>query len=434
MFLIVHLLATAGSLAASAYLLLLPLLNERRHRGDFLYGHYALQEVYLGLPLLLIALVLSVLWLIPKDKRPKFTLRFGFLTGALLAAVFAFDLMFALILQGGLEPNYWLDGAHISRAQNEADEELGFRRKPNVEWQGYVTELGRDLEYRSDAKGFRNPADAPTAADIAFVGDSYTEAAQVPIAETFAQLVGRATENSVLNYGRGAYGPQQEALVLRRFALAQDPAPKVIVWQLFEGNDLKDAVEFAAWKENPNRVRAGLLDRYLANSFFVPFLLRTYESKKKRFDWTGSALSNGRDDWAVRYKLEVDPFKNRSNAWPGTEAALREGIAAAREAGSRVVLMYVPTAARVLHDKLKTEDQQLRGQYFPDGGLDVRPFLQRVQTLAQELGVPLLDLYPVFRAHVQREGGSGIFIPDDEHLDLEGHRLVSEALAPLISK
>jgi hypothetical protein len=50
----------------------------------------------------------------------------------------------------------------------------------------------------------------------------------------------------VVNLGRGAYGPQQELIVLKRYGLAY--RPRVVIWQLFEGNDLADARQFSEWK------------------------------------------------------------------------------------------------------------------------------------------------------------------------------------------
>ena len=55
----------------------------------------------------------------------------------------------------------------------------------------------------------------------------------------------------MINLARGAYGPQQELIVLKRYGLAYEP--RFVVWQLFEGNDLVDAEAFAEWKKNPEQ-------------------------------------------------------------------------------------------------------------------------------------------------------------------------------------
>src|SRR5437588_352338 len=83
--------------------------------------------------------------------------------------------------------------------------------------------------------GFRNPPGIHSA-DICFVGDSYTEGANVPAEKTFASLVGSTSGLRTVNLGRGWHCPAQELIILRRYALKYKP--RVIVWGIFEGNDL----------------------------------------------------------------------------------------------------------------------------------------------------------------------------------------------------
>ena len=48
--------------------------------------------------------------------------------------------------------------------------------------------------------------------------------------------------------------------------------PRVIVWQLFDGNDLGDAEAFAEWMKNPQQVNTSLKQRYLSNSLLNEWL------------------------------------------------------------------------------------------------------------------------------------------------------------------
>ena len=57
-------------------------------------------------------------------------------------------------------------------------------------------------------------------ADIVFIGDSFTEAASVAEEDTFVRRVAKASGLKAVNLGRGAYGPQQELIVLKRYGLA----------------------------------------------------------------------------------------------------------------------------------------------------------------------------------------------------------------------
>ena len=182
-------------------------------------------------------------------------------------------MFYALIVRGALRSNFWLDQANIPRAYNVADDELGFVRKPGVSWEGYIEDANRLVDYHTDRNGFRNPPVERPAADIVFVGDSFTEAIEVDENDTFVRRVGNATGLSVANLGRGAYGPQQEFIVLKKYGLAYKP--RFVVWQLFEGNDLLDAENFAIWKKNPKQSTTSIQDRYFAHSLITLQLTRT---------------------------------------------------------------------------------------------------------------------------------------------------------------
>ncbi len=82
---------------------------------------------------------------------------------------------------------------------------------------------------------------------IAILGDSFTEARQVPLENTFASvterelrgcqaLAGRKVE--VLNFGVSGYGTAQELITLRRHVW--DYSPDIVLLAAFLGNDIKN--------------------------------------------------------------------------------------------------------------------------------------------------------------------------------------------------
>ncbi len=92
-------------------------------------------------------------------------------------------------------------------------------------------------DLRLDRDGFRNPPglDAP---DVAVVGDSFIEGAQVGESELITARLADLTGLTVVNLGRTGYGPHQELIVLRRHALGR--RAKTCIWAFYEGNDLQD--------------------------------------------------------------------------------------------------------------------------------------------------------------------------------------------------
>ncbi|MGH9905146.1 MAG: hypothetical protein ACRD8U_06115, partial [Pyrinomonadaceae bacterium] len=250
------------------YVWIVPLF---RPRGDFLRGYYRLKDIYLGIPVGLVFLSALIVLVVPHRYKRRLALRLASVSISLLFALFVCDAAYALVVNGAWRANFWLDQGHISRRYSKADNELGFVRKPGVSWRGFVPDVNRVVDYRTDEQGFRNP-DGVRRADVVFIGDSFTEGATVEENDTFVRQVGAASGLSVVNLGRGAYGPQQELIVLERYGLAY--RPRVVVWQLFEGNDLPDASLFREWKENPQQASVPFRQRYFANSLLAEWIPR----------------------------------------------------------------------------------------------------------------------------------------------------------------
>lgn len=406
----------------AVYTLGLPLARPRSGRGDYLFGYYGLEEIYVGVPALCAAVLLVVPFLGPSSRRALSTARIVLSLTMGFGALFAFDLGFAFLLRGAWQPNHWLDFAHVSRADNVADPELGFCRRPHTSWHGYVPEVGREVSYRVDANGFRNP-DGLDKADIVFLGDSYTEAAQVEAADTFAARVGEKLGRTVANLGRGAYGPQQERIVLERHAASYEP--EVVVWQFFDGNDLVDAEQYARWRAGGDSVPVPVMKRYLDNSFFRPWVEATRRSK--RGDFAHLTLDDGESiPVTVRYSWKPSQRDDRAAGMEATAQSLREGVAFCRERGIQVLVVVVPVMARVLRQRLRFDDPTDAARFTPEDPARVRDLASGLAETCAGLGVPLLDLHGVFAAATETDG---IYIPRDEHLDVRGHALAAEAIA-----
>lgn len=412
--------------AAVMVLWLPPLFRPRELRGNYLFGWYHLQTLYLGAGLLLVALAASLTLLAPSRLRRPIGHRAAALLLGLLVPLIGFDLVYSLLYQGALRPIYWLDLQHISRQENLPDGELGFRRKPLITWSGGGTETEAPYQYRTDENGFRNEPGLERA-EIAFIGDSYTEAAQVPEEGTFVQRAGRLLGRSVINLGRGAYGPQQELIVLNRYGLAVQP--EIVVWQLFEGNDLADAQEFVTWKQDPDRVIQGLKTRYLQNSCFHPLLARTVRAKG-RVTVTFTHAGGERSRMQLRYRWMPRQALERADGFQETVRALSAGAELCAQRGIRLVVLFIPTQVRVNGPRLSFDSEEDRRRYYPEptGGDLTDDFGTRLREACASIGCEFIDVYPAFRAQSLADP-SGLYIPEDEHLDVKGHEIIARLLA-----
>lgn len=117
---------------------------------------------------------------------------------------------------------------------------VGHRHRPNVV--GYYTREGF-AQVSINKHGFRDEEvslENDHALRIAVLGDSYTEAFQVPLDKTFHGLLEEAYDESVevLNFGVSGYGTAQELLAYREYVRSFEP--DVVILAFNPGNDIKD--------------------------------------------------------------------------------------------------------------------------------------------------------------------------------------------------
>jgi len=404
---------------AFAYFWILPLF---RPRGDFLWGHYRLKDIYLGIPIVVVALCAIIIVAAPLRYRRSLSLRLTTLAISVLLVLAAFDVIYAFAVMGVLHANFWLDQAHISRRYSAADSELGFVRKPGVSWRGYVPDVNRFVDYRTDENGFRNPPGTQRA-DIVFIGDSYTEAATVAEDDTFVRRVARSTGLSVVNLGRGAYGPQQELIVLKRYGLSYEP--RFVVWQLFEGNDLADAEAFARWKNEPQQVSVSLKERYFNNSLLKEWLKNT----KSRKDSAPLVSLRSQDGTlrriGIRYPNEPDQVSTMQLGMNETINAIEAGYEACRSKGIQLLVVSVPRMVRVMEPYISFDREKDRKTYLADSVTDQKDFSGRMAELCARIGCTYVDAFDELR-QASESGNRNLYIPNDEHLDIAAHEVISQ--------
>lgn len=411
------LLATAFS-----YLCILPLF---RPRGDFLWGYYRLKDVYLGIPVGLAALCALLVLVAPARHKRPLALRLTLISVAFMTTLFFCDAVFALGVMGAWRANFWLDQAHIARRYSIADAELGFVRKPGVSWRGYVPDVDRIVDYRTDKNGFRNSS-SMRSANVVFLGDSLTEAAQVAEHDTFVRRVGAASGLSVVNLGRGAYGPQQELIVLQRYGLAY--RPRVVVWQLFEGNDLADARVFAEWKKDPQQGGTSLKERYFANSLLAEWIPRARRRqstlpavKLQHCDGTESRMT-------LRYEYDPDAPAKNPLGFAATTQAIEAGYRLCQSQGVKLVVVFVPTMVRVMEPHVTFDLAEDRIHHSPNNvGSEKNDFSGRMAEFCGKLGCPFIDTFTALRQAATIDNRN-LYIPVDEHLDIRGHEVVAQTV------
>jgi lysophospholipase L1-like esterase len=291
-------------------------------------------------------------------------------------------------------------------------------------------ENGPWVHYRSDSHGFNNSEEAwrfPTL-DVAALGDSFTHGYCVPRDRNFVDLIRQRTA-ATLNLGIAGDGPLLMLATLEEYL--PPLRPKTVLWFYYEGNDLTDL---------QTERRSALLRGYLSDGFRQPDLARQQSIDQAILAEIPRLMARERAD-----------LENRNRPWPTlargvmTVAKLtrvRDRLAPLGATDPEAVATAADFAGannevfREILRQAKLRVERWNGQlyfvYLPEWsrytayrswGKERR---DDVLKLVRSLGIPIIDIDPVFQAH----GDPLSLFPfrGVGHYTEAGHRLVAEAV------
>jgi hypothetical protein len=412
-------------LAAFTYIWIVPLVVPR---GVYLWGHYRIRDLYLGFPVAVATFSALLALSRPPEQRRRAALALTAAGIGLVLSVYAVDVLYVFGFLGLWRTDYWLDYINIPRTIGITDSELGYTLKPGVSFHGRKNEYAYDTLYRTDENGFRNPLGL-RAAEIVCLGDSYTEGSEVPEERTYTRRFGDLAGMTAVNLGRGGYGPQQELIVLRRFGLKYDP--KVVVWQVFEGNDLIDAGRFVSWKRGEKGQIPPLTKRFFDNSLFNKAAALTAprgrepdkNALKVSMQYPGEAP---KQTWVWGTYAPDEPERKAAELAELTRC-IEEARQLCDEHGIRFVVVFVPIMLRVMDPYVLWSSPADRARFLPTGRVeDPQDMGSHLARFCVKSRCDYIDLFSRFRREAAK--GRHIYLPTDQHLDLEGHQLVAEEL------
>jgi hypothetical protein len=291
-----------------------------------------------------------------------------------------------------------------------------------------------DLQY--DHHGFRNDRDLKSA-DIAVIGDSFVEGMTVSRAQNVTSLLEKLQGRVVANLGHGSYGPQQELIVLRRYGLPL--RPHTVVWMFFEGNDLQDAMFY------PHAIsqRSNVLRDFLGRSFTLNALgeVRNFFGPGKAPAVRRAGMFRTSDGtplttYFIYRAAPLDRDSLRAIDITADTLATARRLCAAQ--GSRLIVVFIPTAFRALHKFCKfPPESECRNWVVNDLPDRLRAAVESDPSeypVSEDGGPPAagyLDLTPYF----ERAAASGLlpYYRDDPHWSEVGHKIAAEALHEYLS-
>lgn len=438
---------------------------------------------YRSLPLLLAGLVCLAAWLLPAEKPEAVLGRLsyaqfvaatlstflfalavaltvcpasarravGFRVAAVGLAVFAvlvpYEIVCFLMPPLHLMDNPWYPTTGDAL---EAHPDLPFARPAHLRWEGLsrgdlailngdADPYARRVTFQTDRDGFRNSSDL-TRAELIFLGDSFTEAGNVPEEETFVHRVAARLGTTARNLGRAGYSPPTELIVLREYGLMCEP--RTVVWQIAENNDLHDAARYRRWVAagRPPYTRSDTRGRFSRGESWQRRspTFRLFASLRHPKPWRGGPSGTFVDSFGehhpVRMLYTPDPAL-RPEEHPGfaeIERALREGHRILRERDIRLLVLLVPMKLRAIAPAVEFDQPSVQrltslGLDAPDWDVPVESTLAfHLQERCHALGIPFADATPRLRESAGQ--GRLVYLAYDTHLSPEGHRVVSDLI------
>jgi hypothetical protein len=333
-------------------------------------------------------------------------------------------------------------------------EALGWTQVPGATFD-YVLE-GRPLHLEFNALGFRDREHAlakpPGTRRIVVVGDSFCEAAQVNLPETFHQLLRARLEAAgggaveAINFGVGDWGQAQQLLALRDLGLAY--APDLVICQVFPLNDIgNNGIDlYGLGKSHNDLYRPYFVeqDGALVETRRHPWLHRLrvssrvflnaerawhslaweLEGRGEEQKWTMRARKAGFPGLSPLLHAYVDDCEQPEvirRAWRITERLLEEMAAMCRARGVPFVIVVAAWNATIGDGWARLQAQHATPV------LDADYPERRLAQLGERLGVAVLPT----RALLAQSGDAFIH---DGHLNAVGHRALAGALCLLIEQ
>jgi len=315
---------------------------------------------------------------------------------------------------------------------------------------------GREIEISINSKGLRDREysyeRAPDAYRILVLGDSFTEAFQVELDESFPKVLeteltsrfpGGSSAYEVLGAGVSGFGTDNELLFYRHEGYKYKP--DLVMLALYIGNDvrnnwyeldIKDSGElrkpYFVIDDGKLAIRAYPFERHTSvKTRLKVFLNRNvviYSMFREVRDQLRHKRKSGRRD---RIPLDVHLFADEySPEWDAAWAVTKSLILALRDEvgdnGAELFVVMIPTRFQV-HEEVWRENVS-NSEAMQGGSWDLNKPNAILADFLHDAGVPHLDLLPVLREQSERTGKE-YYLADDGHWNQAGHMLSAQFVA-----
>ena len=333
------------------------------------------------------------------------------------------------------------------------DAARGWGLRPNTS--GYYRREGASY-VRVNGDGFRGPDFArpkpPGTIRIAVLGDSYTEAIQVPYEDTFASVAARVLAQcpllkgkrvEALNFGVDGYGTAQELVTLRNQVWSYQP--DIVMIAVFLGNDVRNnSVSLEGNQCRPFYVehdgKLALVGPFESSNSFRLWCMARFDYRRAGMlsllggTWTILRKHNQQPtaespvERAINYDIYKPPIEPAWRAaWQVTDDLLEQMHREVAQHGAVFLTLTLDTSIQVWPDAaVRANFMQRIGVddlFYPD---------RRIAALGERDGFDVLTLaeplYQYAQAHHVFLHGFANSKIGFGHWNVEGHRVAGELI------
>jgi len=314
---------------------------------------------------------------------------------------------------------------------------------------------------RFNSQGLRDTeheeARSPGTYRIVVLGDSYAEAMQVKLEESFPKVLERELQKylgptrkvEVINLGVSGFGTDQELLALRHYGIKYQP--DLVLLAFLTGNDVRNNYYLLEERANGEPVKKPyfLLDSQGQLVLQQPSNLPAQLGQDPLWKRVGRKFRTGHWAWEKLYRIRMQKAQARvvrgspqrqpqagavdngvylrryppewEEAWRITEALVVEVARESRKAGARFLLVSLTDPFQLALQQNKQNNPELDPE---------RP-IQMLTDIARRHGLDYLPLLPLFRQAMEQNGYQleDLHYSCDGHWTPLGHRLAGEAIA-----
>ena len=359
----------------------------------------------------------------------------------------------------GIEyPPLRIDGS-LNPLHTFKDMYRGWAGKPNGK--GFWQEEGIPSEIIMNSAGFRDYERSKNKPEnglrIALLGDSFTEALNVKLKDTYSAIMEEKLQRcsvlknrkvEVMNFGVNGYGTAQQLMTLRHHVW--DYQPDLVILAFYPGNDLSNNYRplehdhlrpyfvyqdgqlvadmsfrnLKFWQRN--RYAFSLVDFlpywFIKNSRILQLIRKVdIDAKRRQYNKDYNAIN-------IDFYKEPKPNSDWEEAWDVTEGLIKLMRDEVHEKNADFMLMTVSHSSQVLPDLQERDNLKkilnVSNLFYPN---------TRLKNFGKEEDIPVYNLAGPIWDEAKKTGkclhGFDNALPCGGHWNVEGHKLVGEIMS-----